>query len=160
MEGPGVVGSGPIETVPGEWHIRYQYTAGPVIGRFLQALRDEERILGRRCPRCHRVYLPPRAFCEACFVDTAEWVEVGPEGRIETFTVCFARFEGLPDPPYAIAFVRLNGADTCLVNFLRGVDVSDPARVAERIRIGDRVRAVFKKEREGRITDFYFEPVR
>jgi uncharacterized OB-fold protein len=140
--------------IPGSWRLDYSHAAGLAASRFLVALRDEGRILASPCPRCGRVRVPPRSFCEDCFVHTSDdWVEVGPGGVVEAFTVTRAEFPGYPPPPHALAYVRLDGAGTAMANFVEGLDLSaDPA-----LTIGDRVRAVFAAERQGRITDFHFE---
>lgn len=75
------------------------------------------------------------------------------------FTIVYEKFEGLPDPPYAVAYVLLDGAGTAMANFIRGVDLSDLDRALRQIGIGTRVRAVFKRKRKGRITDFWYEPL-
>ena len=69
--------------VPGEWHIKYNYTAGEVASKFLLEVRDNKKIMGTRCDKCKKVYVPPRKFCEECFVPTTEWVEVENVGEIE-----------------------------------------------------------------------------
>jgi len=143
--------------VPEDWHIHYEYSAGPVVGHFLRGLA-EGRIEGRRCPGCQMVWMPPRGYCERCFVPTDTWVPVGPEGALEAFTIVGQKFENLPDPPYVIAFCRLDGADTALVNFLR-MPLDDVAAAARRLRPGTRVRAVFEDRRAARITDFHYELV-
>lgn len=112
------------------------------------------------CPRCGRVYVPPRSYCEDCFVKTSdEWIEAGPEGAIEAFTVTYASFPGYPEPPYAVAYVRPDGADTAMANFVSGVDCTDADTAVKRLSIGTRMRAVFGPDRKGRITDFSWEPV-
>ena len=143
-------------TVPVDWHLHYDHSTGPVVGRFLRGLADG-RIEGIRCPECGRVYLPPRAYCERDFVRATEWVEVGTEGVLEGFTIVTQKFATLPDPPYAIAFVRLDGADTALVNFLR-MPLEDVEEAAMRLKIGTtRVRVRFHESREEKITDFHYE---
>lgn len=69
--------------------------------------------------------LPPRGYCERCFVPAKEYVQVGTEGMIEAATIVTQKFENLPDPPYAIAYVRLDGASTAMINFVHGVDLTD-----------------------------------
>jgi uncharacterized OB-fold protein len=145
-------------TLEEHWDITYNHALGEVASRFYEALRDQEQILGRRCPSCERVLLPPRPFCDRDFVDTTDWVEVGHEGRVEVFTVVFQTFKGLPEAPYCIAYVLLDGADTAILNYVKGIDWT-PDNVPQNIKVGDRVRAVFKEEREGRITDFWFEKI-
>ena len=70
----------------------------------------------------------------------------------------FQTFKGLPEAPYCIAYVLLDGADTAILNYVKGIDWT-PENVSQNIQVGDRVRAVFKEEREGRITDFWFEKI-
>lgn len=143
-------------TVSVDWHLHYDHSTGPVVARFLRGLADG-RIEGTRCLECGRVYLPPRAYCERDFVRTTEWVEVGMEGVLEGFTIVTQKFATLPDPPYTIAFVRLDGADTALVNFLR-MPLEDVEEAAARLKIGTtRVRVRFHESREERITDFHYE---
>lgn len=138
-----------------DWCLHYDYATGPVVGHFLRGLADG-RVEGTRCPRCQMVWLPPRAYCERCFVRTADWVPVGPEGVLEAATIVNAKFENLPDPPYVIAFCRLDGADTCLLNFLR-MPLEDIEAAARRLKPGSRVRVCFHESRSGRITDFHYE---
>lgn len=145
-----------ILTIPGRWDISYEYAAGATASEFLRRLRDEQKICGVRCPGCARVILPPRGFCERCFVKTEDWVEVGTAGRIESFTISTEPFQGLPDPPYAIAYVTLDGASTAMVNFVREIDLSDIHGAAERLAVGTRVEVKWKNARQGRITDFYY----
>lgn len=142
--------------IPAEWHVRYNYPAGETATRFFAALR-ERRILATRCSASGVSYLPPRAYCERSFQPCDSWIEAGHEGTVEAATIVSAAFENLPPPPYAIAYVRLDGVDTALLNFVRGIDLSDLPAAAARLQPGARVRVVFKDAPEGRITDFHYE---
>lgn len=145
--------------VHGHWDIEYDYSAGETASHFLGSLRDKAQILGQRCPECKRVLVPPRGFCERCFTDTNEWVEVGPDGQIESFTVVPEDLGAGPEAPFALAYVELDNADTAMVNLIEGVDASKPDEAAEQLSVGNTVTAVFKpeSEREGRTTDFHYE---
>lgn len=143
-------------TIGERWDFEYRYFAGETTSRFLVALRDEGRIMGTRCPSCKRVLVPARSFCDWCYVDTEDWVEVGPQGTIETFTIMTAPLPGLPDPPVAIAYVTLEGADTAILNTVRDLDLNDVETAAELLLSQPPVRAEFVEERLGRITDFHF----
>jgi len=146
--------------VPGKWEISYRHSAGKIGTKFFTELRDHKRILGKRCPKCRRVLVPPRAFCERCCVATAEWVEVKDEGILTNFTVTYWQFVGLPKPPYVTALIKLDGADTGLLHFVGEVDLSDPKRIRDVLRIGMRVKAVWSEERKGTILDIkYFKPI-
>ncbi|MEM1579200.1 MAG: Zn-ribbon domain-containing OB-fold protein [Archaeoglobaceae archaeon] len=141
------------------WKIPFKHFAGIHATRFFNGLK-ERKILGVRCPKCKRVLVPPRAFCERCFVETGDWVEVKDEGVVETLSVTYMKFTGLPDPPYAVGIVKLDGADTGMLCYLGGVDLSDWRKVHEVFKPGTRVKAVWRDEREGKVTDIaYFKPV-
>ncbi len=139
----------------GEWHVRYKYSIGKVAGKFFDALK-QKKILATHCGKCNLSFLPPRAYCERSFEPCDGWVEAGQEGVIEASTIVTAAFENLPTPPYAIAYVRLDGISTALINFIRELDLSDVSRAAERIKPCVRVRVKFNENPEGRITDFHY----
>jgi uncharacterized OB-fold protein len=103
------------------------------------------------------VLVPARSFDDATYVKTTEWVETGPGGVLDVFTIVGTKFPGLPDPPFVIGYVTLDGADTAILNHVAGVDLTDINRAAEILLKRPRVRAVFSGKREGRITDFHFE---
>jgi uncharacterized OB-fold protein len=105
--------------------------------------------------------MPPRSYCERCFISIKDnWVELPPRGTLEAFTVVTSRFEGLPDPPYVICYIKLEGADTTFPHFLKGVDLSNIKKARQTIKVGMPVRLIFKDraKREGRMTDFHVEP--
>jgi uncharacterized OB-fold protein len=135
--------------------LRYDYSLGEVAGRFMAGLK-EGKILATRCSKSALTYLPPRAYCERSFEKCDSWVEAGLEGVIEASTIVVRGFEGKRKPPVAIAFVRLDGTDSAIGNYVDGVDLSDYEAAMQRIAPGQRVRVEFAPQREGRITDFSF----
>lgn len=136
--------------------LRYDYALGEVAGTFMQGLR-EGRILATRCSKSGLTYLPPRAYCERSFEKCDSWVEAGHEGTIETSTIVVRGFEGKRKPPVAVAFVRLDGVDSAIGNYVDGIDMSNLDEAMKSIAPGKRVRVQFAQEREGRITDFSFQ---
>lgn len=139
------------------WDITFRHAAGETASHFFERLRDSKHLVGRRCPRCRRVLMPPRGFCDRCHTATDEWVDAEPQGVIEASTIVYHSFKGMPEPPYALAYVRLVNADTAMFNFLRGTDLSEPRAAADRIKIGTAVKVVFVDRPEGRMTDFWYE---
>jgi len=135
--------------------MRNSYSAGPVRSKFLLSLRDQQKILATRCAGCGRVYVPARSSCPKCFEDMEEWVEVSPEGILETYTIVYQSEPiHIADVPFALGVIKLGGADTSIVHRLGEVDL-------KKIRIGMSVKAVFNEERKGDIRDIqYFKPVR
>jgi uncharacterized OB-fold protein len=146
-----------------ELRLPYRWSAGVAGTKFLEGLKNG-KILGTRCPKCRRVLVPVRRFCPRCFVDTTELVEVRDEGTLRTFTIINYRYTGQPkDPPYIVGVIKLDGADVGFTHFIGGVDLSDIERAGRELKVGTRVRAVWKpkEKREGSIFDIeYFEPVK
>ena len=64
----------------GDVEADYIYTSGVAGERFFVALRDEGRMLASRCAACKLDYLPPRMFCEDCFAELTEYVDVPRAG--------------------------------------------------------------------------------
>ena len=63
----------------------------------------------------------------------------------------------LPDPPYAFGYVLLDGADTAIGGYFRGIDLKDPAKASRMLKLGTRVTTRFADERKGSVLDFWFE---
>lgn len=140
----------------GDIPITSRYTAGIAGERFLREIKDDARILGTRCPACDLIYVPAAMFCERCFAELDEWVEVPSRGTVFTYTVLYRDLDDRPlDPPAVLAYVKLDGSDGGLVHYL---DEIDP----ETVHIGMEVEAAFKgaAERTGSILDItHFRPV-
>ena len=133
----------------------YRYFPGPTATRFFVELRDNQRILGIKCRTCGIVYVPPETICGRCFEKLHEWVEVGNQGVLQTYTTSHYT---LPihrnQAPRIYGIVKLDGADTGFLHHLGEVDV-------EALHIGMRMEAVFMEERAGNVLDIkYFRPVR
>lgn len=135
--------------------LRYDYALGEVAGKFMAGLR-EGKVLATRCSKSGLTYLPPRAFCERSFEKCDSWVEAGREGVIEASTIVVRGYEDKRKAPMAIAFVRLDGVDSAIANYVDGVDLSNLEEAMKLIAPGTRVHVEFAAERQGRITDFTF----
>lgn len=139
------------------WNITYTHALGETASWFYAQIRDNAKIYGRRAAGSGHVLVPPRAFSDETLQPTTEWVEVGPGGKIEAFTIVYEKFNNLPDPPYAFGYVLLDGADTALGGYFREIDLADPQKAAEKLKIGTRVTTRFAEHRKGDMLDFWFE---
>jgi uncharacterized OB-fold protein len=132
--------------------IDYKYTMGGQ-SKFLIELMNNKKILGTKCTKCGKIWMPPRINCSDCYL-SAEWVELKHTGTIEVSTIVwFTTSAFIKNIPYATGYVRLDGADTALLQGIFSENL-----VPSKIKKGKRVRAVFLKEREGKMTDFFFVP--
>ena len=141
--------------VNGTFALPYNYFAGRVGSRWLIALRDEQKIYGVRHPRTEKVFVPPRQVDERDFTPlTAIGSRSDRRATVTGFTIVryTEPYQPLPTP-YGLALIRLDGADTALTHVVRQQDL-------ERLKVGGRVRAVFREKRTASILDIaWFEPV-
>ena len=136
---------------------RYAWDAGMAIGTYLDGLKDG-KILGRLCHGCERTLVPPRMFCEQCFLPTDEWVQVQDTGTVNTFSLAYITWDmrdlRIPDIP---AVIELDGASPG-IGIMHKLGRVDP----DSVHTGMRVRAVWKPpaKREGSILDIaYWTPI-
>ncbi len=126
----------------------YRHSTGETIGRFLAGLKEQKTIWGQRIPG-EGVVVPPHGYSELSGKAGRDWVEVKDEGIVTAVAIVHRPIERLHPASTAFAFVlvRLDGADTALAHIVKE-DV-------ERLRVGSRVRAVWKPdgERRGSLLD-------
>ena len=129
----------------------YEWSIGLYGSRFFQEIREHRRFLGIRCPGCGKVRVPPRRICGPCFQVLDELVELSDSGIIRAFSMVNYPFidpgTGLQRPiPYTYGYIQIDGADNIFSHIIDEIDVSN-------IRVGMRVKAVFKEKMEGNIRD-------
>jgi len=129
----------------------FHWSVGRYGSKFLTELRDHKKILGIKCPSCGKVLVPPRRVCGRCFVEMSEFLELPPQGTLTAFTVLMFSFvdpdTGTERPvPYGYGYVRFDGADNTFPHFLEETNW-------KKIKIGQRVEAVFEEKRRGHLLD-------
>jgi len=139
----------------------YRYSIGKLSVKFFEELKENKKLLGSKCPKCGKVYFPPRTVCAECFIkmELKDLVELDKKGTLHGFTVVNYPFVdpqtgGIRPFPYGYALFKLDGADTFTMHFVDETDYT-------KLKVGMRVEAVFKDEREGNIGDIiYFKVIR
>ena len=89
------------------------------------------KLLLKKCQTCGQIHYYPRALCPYCFSERTEWLPASGRATVYSFSV----LRRAP-VPYAIAYVSLEEGVTIMTNL---VDCD-----FDRIRIGDKVKLVFK----------------
>ncbi len=138
----------------GRIKVPYKHTSGVYVEKFITDIGKNNKIMGVKCPKCNKVFVPPKMICYECFEKMEEWVEVGNQGTLEGFTVVTHSTSVMPlEPPFAYGRIRLDGADT---DFVHVLIEGDPTKLKK----GMRVEAVFKEKPRKRILDIeYFKPI-
>ena len=131
----------PVTQLAAPVRLVFTARAGRDLTKFLRSI-TQRRIVGRQCPTCTKVYVPPRGSCPTCGCAMGEERELGQNGTITTYCVINIPFEGQKlKPPYVCASVLLDGADVGLFHLIGGCDVND-------VRMGMRVKAEWVDDAE------------
>ncbi len=131
----------PIKKIITPMSLDYKITPGHAATPFLRGLVDG-RLMAQRCPKCSKVYIPPRGSCPTCAVPTEEEVQVSDRGTVTTFCVVNLPFYGQAvEIPYVCASVLLDGADISFFFLIQETPV-------EEVRMGLRVEAVWAPPEE------------
>jgi len=125
--------------------LHYAEPLPPHLARFGEHLVAGQ-LLGGRCPRCDRVYVPHRGYCPLCVVRITEADELTTTDRgiVASYTIITpVRYYGqTKTEPFVFASVLLDGT----ASPLRGQDVTGIPH--EQLRAGLRVKAVWRPEEE------------
>ena len=123
--------------------LRYDEPLPPHLARFGEALL-EGRLLGGRCPRCDRVYVPHRGYCPLCVVriNEADEHQATDRGVVASYTIITpVHYYGQTrTEPFVFASILLDGT----ASPLRGQDVTGIPH--EALRAGLRVQAVWQPD--------------
>lgn len=131
----------PVSTFTSPFAMDYTYVAGGGRSLFLRGLARRE-LLARRCAGCAQVYLPPPEFCSRCLTELSAPFPLDGTGTVQTFCVVNFPFPGQRfEPPYAVAHIRVHGADTRLMHLVRGIEPGE-------VRIGMTVTPVWAEDDE------------
>jgi acetyl-CoA C-acetyltransferase len=139
--------------------LRYAWDNGFALTTYLDGLK-KGKLRGSMCPKCNRMMIPARSFCELCNLHTVtDYYDLPDSGIVETFTLSRVDWDSsfLPDGKVRIfAVISIDGA-TEHMGLVHWLDEVKP----EDVKFGMKVKAVWKPEaeREGTVTDIlYFKP--
>jgi uncharacterized protein len=142
----------PLEQQNYTMTLDYQHAYGHYYGTLFDSVANDRRIRGVRCPACRNVLVPPREYCDQCFVETEDWIDVPDTGVVQACSVVHIEFMGqrVP-PPYVYAEIVLDGTSTRLIHTVAGLSAEE-AR-AGGVKPGSRVQAVWSERTTGSLAD-------
>jgi len=109
--------------------------------KFWEGLK-QGKVYATKCCKCDKPYFPPSADCPECLSSEMEWVELGGEAEIETFTHVVVRPTSFCQyKPYTVAIGKLKDGVKVLA-WLTGFKLSQ-------IKVGMKVKLVAKVDAEG-----------
>jgi uncharacterized OB-fold protein len=146
--------SAPVTMFERNVALPYELSAGELLSRFYDDIRERGVVHGVRCTSCGVVVVPPTVACARCWAPTDGWIALSDRGTVTTFVVVNVPFHGQQMPlPYVLARILLDGAGTSFLHVLGEIGHAD-------VRMGMRVEAVWRAARTGFLNDDveYFRP--
>jgi uncharacterized OB-fold protein len=136
----------------------YQHAQGQLSESFFIPLRDQTKLMGRKCPSCGEVDCPPfQLMCPYCDFVAMEPVELPDRGLMMASApiTLFANAFFKEKAPFARGYVQLGGANTGLNVWCRTTTGMIRPGIFTR---GTPVKVVFEDVRQGLITDLCVVP--
>ncbi len=134
--------SKPVTTMDSVVSLDYERPPTLVARQHAQAVR-EKRLLAHQCPKCERIYTPPRGYCPICTVPTGEEneLQLSDRGVVLTFTITRAdpKVAKEQTEPICRGTIILDGAPVRMMGEIRGL-------APEEVRTGMRVRAIWSDD--------------
>lgn len=109
------------------------------------------QLLTTKCRACGHITFPPQNDCPKCHASGPEWIGLGNEAELESFTQIFVPpVTFVQHDPYVVAIGRLpNGVK--VLAWLRGVE-------PQHLRVGTKLRLLARSTPEG-VPYYEFEPL-
>jgi uncharacterized OB-fold protein len=111
-----------LEVITLELTQQYKHSLGKTSRFFIEL--ENGRFFGTQCPRCERVYTPPRPLCPDC-TQITDWIELPGTGTLKTYSVMhFTSGVNQTDvdhigSPVIMAYVLLDGSSTLFPHLLK-----------------------------------------
>ncbi len=125
----------------------YAFWVGKYLDAFYENLQ-KKKIIGNKCPKCEKVYVPPRSVCGECQVTIplGNWIEMKETGTVMNFTTTSIAITEVRrrtrKGPTVIGLVKIDGSDTAVVYELLNVDES-------KVKTGMKVKVVWNEKLAG-----------
>lgn len=140
-----------IELIDMRLNFQFNHSLGKLSRFFLEL--ENRRLMGTRCPKCNRLWMPPRAMCPDDWTITL-WEEISIFGVLEVASrSAYKNTESGGPEDLVLGYVHLDGAHTSLLQ--RIANYGDPRRLVH----GMPVKAVWADTEVNHPMElFWFEP--
>ncbi|MHA1291425.1 MAG: Zn-ribbon domain-containing OB-fold protein [Promethearchaeota archaeon] len=146
---------GDIYVTKGMVRAEFNFWVGIPMDKFYDGL-ENKKFVGNKCPKCGKVFCPPRKICGDCFAECKEFVDLPETGILKNYTVTNWKIQERKGrkvkKDMIIGLVQVDGADSSM---LIPIVNTTPDEVKE----GMKVKVVWAKRIKGHPNDIAgFEP--
>jgi len=130
----------------------FSFWVGQYMDKFYDAF-ENKKIIGNKCPKCEKVFVPPRKICGECnkiIKLDKNWVDLPNTGTLLNYTITYYRVSDRAGRkaknPQMIGMVQIDGSDTAIIYRLLNITL-------EELEIGMKVRIVWEEKPKGNPLD-------
>jgi uncharacterized protein len=132
----------------GKIPVNYIYTLGVAGEAFYKNLKEKGTFIASKCSACGQLYIPAIIFCDECFEECKEYVDIGTEGELYSYSESNFDFKGNKyDTPHLMGIIRFPN--------VKGGIIAKLDIPKKNLKLGMKVQAQLKPQgdRIGLITD-------
>jgi uncharacterized OB-fold protein len=141
-----------VVTTKGFVRADFSFWVGLYMDKFYDALENKQ-IIGNKCPKCKKVFVPPRKICGECNETITldnNWVDLPDRGKLLNYTITSYRVNDRAarkaKKSQIIGMVRIDGSDTAIVYRLLKME-------PEEVKIGMNLKIEWEKMTKGGPSD-------
>lgn len=130
----------------------FSFWVGRYMDKFYDAL-ESKKIIGNSCPKCGKVFVPPRKICGGCNEEIAldeNWVDLPDTGTLVNYTITSYKVsdrtarKGKNDR--IVGIVQIDGSDTAIIYPLLNME-------PDVVKIGMKLNVVWEEKLKGHPSD-------
>ncbi len=141
-----------VVTEKGFVRAEFSFWVGRYMDKFYDAL-ENKKIIGNKCPKCEKVFVPPRKICGGCNEEIAldeNWVDLPDTGTLLNYTITNYKVSDRTarkgKKSQIIGIVQIDGGDTAIIYPLLNME-------PDAVKIGMKLNVVWEEKPKGHPSD-------
>jgi len=130
----------------------FSFWVGQYMDKFYDAF-ENKKIIGNKCPKCEKVFVPPRKICGECnetIIIDKNWVELPNTGTLLNYTRTYYRVSDRAGRKtknlQIVGMVQIDGSDTAIIYRLLNI-------TPEELEMGMKVKIEWEEKPKGNPSD-------
>jgi len=130
----------------------FAFWVGQYMDKFYDAL-ESKKIIGNSCPKCGKVFIPPRKICGGCNEEIAldeNWVDLPGTGTLLNYTITNYKVSDRAarkgKNSQIVGIVQIDGGDTAIIYPLLNME-------PDVVKIGMKLNVVWEEKPKGHPSD-------
>ncbi|MFW9946725.1 MAG: Zn-ribbon domain-containing OB-fold protein [Candidatus Odinarchaeota archaeon] len=141
-----------IVTNKGLIRAEFNFWVGQYLDKFYDNL-ENKKVIGNKCPKCSRVFVPPRKICGKCnevIPLEKNWVDLPETGTLKNYTITHYKINDRAfrkvKKPQIIGMIQIDGSNTAIIYRLLDLEPNE-------IKLGMKLKVEWEEKTKGDPSD-------